>query len=113
MADVNNRGTQRTGATAGTASTGTTGVGDWTTEEKYWRDNFASRPYIRTDRGFDYYRPGYRYGFESAQRYVGKQWNEVESDLRTGWDRFEHRGQSKWEDLKDAVRDAWNRVTRR
>ena len=110
MADINNRETQRT---AGTATGTTTGVGDWLTEEKYWRDNFASRPYVRTDRGYDYYRPGYRYGFESATRYRGKQWNEVEPDLRTGWDRFEHRGQSKWEDLKDAVRDAWNRVTGR
>jgi hypothetical protein len=107
MADLNNRETQRTGTTAGTT------IGDWTTEERYWRDNFASRPYARADRGFDYYRPGYRYGFESAQRFRGKQWNEVESDLRSGWDRFEQRGQSTWENVKDAVRDAWNRVAGR
>jgi hypothetical protein len=107
MADINNRETQRAGTTTGTTT------GDWTTEERYWRDNFASRPYVRTDRGFDYYRPGYRYGFESAQRFRGKQWNDVESDLRTGFDRYEQRGQSKWEDVKDAVRDAWNRVTGR
>jgi hypothetical protein len=114
MADLNNREAQRAGgAAAGTATGTTTGVGDWATEEKYWRENFSSRPYVRTDRGVDYYRPGYRYGFESANRYRGKQWNEMESDLRTGWDRFEHRGQSKWEDLKEAVRDAWNRVTGR
>jgi hypothetical protein len=109
MADLNNRETQR----AGTAKTGTTGLGDWNTEEKYWRDNFSSRPYARPDRGFDYYRPGFRYGFESAQRFRGKQWNEVEPDLRSGWDRYEHRGQSTWENVKDAVRDAWNRVTGR
>jgi hypothetical protein len=100
MADLNNRETQRTG-TAGTA-----GIGDWNTEEKYWRDNFGSRPYIRADQGFDYYRPGYRYGFESAQRFRGKQWNEVEPDLRFGWERYEHRGQSTWENVKDAARDA-------
>jgi hypothetical protein len=110
MADLNNRETQRTGTT-GTA--GTTGIGDWTTEEKYWRDNFPSRPYARGDRSFDYYRPGYRYGFESAQRFRGKAWTDVESDLRGGWDRYEHRGQSTWENVKDAVRDAWNRVTGR
>jgi hypothetical protein len=109
MADLNNRETQRTG----TAKPGTTGLGDWNTEEKYWRDNFASRPYARPDRGFDYYRPGFRYGFESAQRFRGKQWNEVEPDLRSGWDRYEHRAQSTWENVKDAVRDAWNRVTGR
>ncbi len=108
MADLNNRETQRTGTT-----TGTTDIGVWNTEERYWRDNFTSRPYARADRGFDYYRPAYRYGFESANRYPGKQWNDVESDLRSGWDRYEQRGESTWENIKDAVRDAWDRVARR
>jgi hypothetical protein len=35
----------------------------------------------------------------------------VEADLRTGWDKYEHRGTSTWERIKDAVRDAWHRVT--
>jgi len=114
MADINDREPQRTGTASGTsATTGAAGVRDWSTEEQYWRDTFASRPYARADRGFDYYRPGYRYGFESAQQFRGKQWNEVESDLRGGWDRYEHRGQSTWENVKDAVRDAWDRVLRR
>jgi hypothetical protein len=91
------------GATAGTS--------DWVTEDNYWRTNFASRPYARADRGYEAFQPGYRYGFESAKRYPGRKWNEVESDLRSGWDRFEHRSQSTWENVKDAVRDAWDRVT--
>jgi hypothetical protein len=85
----------------------------WSDEESYWRDKWNSRPYTTADRGFEYYRPGYRYGFEAANRYRGRQWNDVESDLQTGWDRFEHRGQSTWENMKEAVRDAWNRVTNR
>ena len=86
---------------------------DWGTEEQYWRNNFSTRPYATADRGFDFYQPGYRYGYESATRYRGRNWNDVESDLRTGWDRYEHRGQGTWEHVKDAVRDAWNRVTGR
>ena len=110
MADRSEMGsTSRTGATPGT--TGTTGLIDWTTEDAYWRQNYASRPYVRADRGYEYYQPGYRYGFESAQRYRGREWNEVESDVRRGWDRFEYRAQSTWENVKDAVRDAWDRVT--
>jgi hypothetical protein len=42
---------------------------------------------------------------------MGRSWNDVESDLRTGWDRYEGRGNSTWENVKDAVRDAWHRVT--
>ena len=54
---------------------------------------------------------GYRYGFEAANRYEGRSWNEVESDLSRSWDKYEHRGNSTWEQIKDAVRDAWDRVT--
>jgi hypothetical protein len=92
----------------------TSGVStDWTDEEQYWRSNWSSRPYVSADQGFDYYRPGYQYGYESATRYRGRDWNDVEGDLRSGWERFENRGQRTWENVKDAVRDAWNRVTNR
>jgi hypothetical protein len=83
----------------------------WNDEETYWRSNWRARPYAQADRGFDYYSPGYRYGFDAANKYHGRQWNDVEPDLRSGWDKYEHRGQSTWEHMKDAVRDAWNRVT--
>jgi hypothetical protein len=44
---------------------------------------------------------------------MGRSWSEVESDLRTGWDKFEGRSQteSTWDKVKDAVQDAWHRVT--
>ena len=58
-----------------------------------------------------YYRPGYRYGVESASRYPGRRWEEVETELQRDWDRYEHRAQSTWEQMKSAVRDAWDRVT--
>jgi hypothetical protein len=94
-----------------TASRTAGDLSDWTAEDNYWRSTFTSRPYVRADRGYEAYRPGYRYGFESATRHRGRQWDEVESELRSGWDRYEHRGQSMWENVKDAVRDAWDRVT--
>lgn len=85
---------------------------DWANEENYWRTNYRNRPYASSgDYDFDYYRPGYRYGFESAQRYHGRSWDDVESDLSRGWNAFEHRGTSTWEQVKAAVRDAWDRVT--
>jgi hypothetical protein len=57
--------------------------------------------------------PGYRYGCESAQKLHNGKWEDVESELRTGWDRYEHRGTSTWEHMKDAVRDGWNRMVHR
>lgn len=85
-------------------------LGDWGAEEKYWRENWSSRPYTTSDRDFSFYQPGYRYGVECANRMQGKEWSEAEGDVRSGWDSFEHRGSSTWEHMKDAVRDGWNRI---
>jgi hypothetical protein len=87
--------------------------GDWSSERDWWRDNYSSRPYASADRGFDQYEPGYRYGYESASRYRGRNWNDVEPDLRSGWNNYEHRGANKstWEEIKDSVKDAWDHVT--
>ena len=60
---------------------------DWTTEDEYWRTNYSSKPYA-SGTTYDRWQPGYRYGWESAQRYQGRDWNDVENDLRTGWDRL-------------------------
>ena len=83
---------------------------DWSVEDTYWRSNYRNRPYAGSQ-DYDFYRPGYRYGFESANRFRGKNWNEVESDLERDWNTYEHRGKSTWEQVKAAVRDAWDRVT--
>ena len=84
----------------------------WEDEESYWRTNWRTRPYASSGAAdYDAYQPGYRYGFESAQRYADREWNDVESDLRTNWHSYEHRGSSTWEQVKDAVRDAWDRIT--
>lgn len=105
MADTNRSTT--TGTT-----TGTTGAGTWDAEDTFWRSSYNSRPYAKADRDYSHYQPAYRYGWESANRYSGRDWNAVENDLRSGWDRYEHRGASKsaWEEVKDAAKDAWDRV---
>jgi hypothetical protein len=85
---------------------------DWKSEDEYWRTNYRNRPYAAGGSNeYGYYQPGYRYGVESATRYRGREWNDVEADLQRDWDRYEHRGQSTWEQMKAAVRDAWDRVT--
>ena len=87
---------------------------EWSTEDAYWRMNYKSRPYASSgSNDYDFYQPGYRYGYESANRYSGRAWNEVEADLKSGWNTFEHRTESTWEQIKDAARDAWDRVTGR
>lgn len=84
----------------------------WEDEDTYWRQSYRTRPYATSsEREYDFYRPGYRYGYEAAHKYEGRNWNEIESDLSRSWNTYEHRENSTWEDIKDAVRDAWDRVT--
>lgn len=94
------------------SSTGAATDRSWDQEDTYWRGNYQGRPYVGTNRNYDSWRPAYRYGWESANRYNGKNWSEVEMDLRSGWERYEHRGDTRttWEQVKDAVRDGWDRM---
>jgi hypothetical protein len=82
--------------------------GDTTEEERYWRENYASRPYVERGADYDTYAPAYRYGAAAHRRYLGRDWNDVEPQLRQDWER-EH-GESTWDRFKDAVHDAWMRV---
>ena len=60
-----------------------------------YRDTFRSDWDSRygKDRPFDEYERGYRYGWESGQseRYRGKQFRDVESDLQSGWSDYSTR----------------------
>lgn len=82
----------------------------WDDEDAYWRTNYRTRPYGASG-DYERFRPGYRFGFDSAARYRGREWNDVEPDLASDWETYEDRGESTWEQVKDAVRDAWNRIT--
>lgn len=84
----------------------------WDDEDAYWRTNYRTRPYASSG-DYEHFQPGYRFGFDSASRYRGRDWNDVEPELERDWDSYEDRGESTWEQIKDAVRDAWSRVTGR
>ena len=61
--------------------TGTTGTGsvsgDWNLDQQWWRENLSNEPYVTADRRFEDYEPGYRFGYESANRYRGRSWNDI------------------------------------
>lgn len=79
-----------------------------TIEDAYWRENYHTRPYASADRGYEYYQPAYRYGWESRARYGDRQWDEVESDLQREW-KATAPTKMEWNEARSAVRDAWHR----
>lgn len=86
----------------------------WEDEDEFWRAHYHERPYYSTRGGdYDFYQPGYRYGYEAARQHPDREWRDLEPDLSRDWDLYENRGESRWEQVKDAVRDAWDRVTGR
>jgi uncharacterized protein (TIGR02271 family) len=74
-----------------------------------WQKNYAS-----LGGTYDDYAPAYRYGYDMRRdaRYQGRNWDDVESSLRSDWDaRYGSSGASTWERMKAAVRSGWDRMT--
>ena len=82
----------------------------WSTHDNAFRSHY-NQYYGTTGRNYDYYQPGYRYGYELAndQRYSGRDWSLIEADVRRDW---EATGRGAWEEFKDSIRHGWNEVKR-
>lgn len=87
---------------------GTTGVRD----DRYYRTHFQSN-YGSSGSSYDDYAPAYSYGTQmrSDSRYGGRQWDDVESELRTDWESRNTGVGATWEKMKAAVRHGWDRMT--
>jgi uncharacterized protein (TIGR02271 family) len=81
-------------------------------DDSYFRNHFTST-YGASGASYDDYAPAYSYGSQMASsgRYTGRQWDDVESDLRTDWESRNSGGASTWEKMKAAVRHGWDRMT--
>jgi hypothetical protein len=103
------------GAALGAVAGGLVGKGvaeqvNPTIEEAYWRENFASRPYVTPGTSHDDYGPAYRYGWESRGRYSDKGFDEVDGALERDWGRAKGKSRLTWAQAKAASRDAWDRI---
>jgi hypothetical protein len=84
---------------------------DPTAEEAYWRDNYATRPYVASGATFDEYGPAYRYGVDTYGRYEGRSFEQAEPELMRDWDRAKGTSKLTWENAKHATRDSWQRLS--
>jgi hypothetical protein len=100
------------GGAAGVATGGTSDLDfDPSPWDAYWRENYASRPYVGDGASFDDYGPAFRYGTLSyARTDHPREWHEVESELESGWESARGTSRLGWNEAKLAVRDAWNRM---
>lgn len=85
---------------------------DPTTEDAYWRENYANRSYFDQSHTYDNdYAPAYRHGWESRSRYHDRTWDEAEGEIKKGWESAKANSRLTWEKARHATRDAWDRVT--
>lgn len=82
-------------------------------DDVYYRNHWNS-VYGSTGGAYDEYQPAYSYGNEMARndKYRGRPWTEVETDLRSDWDNRYPGEQSTWDKMKSAVRHGWERMMR-
>ena len=97
--------------TAGTGSAldiGSNLIGD---DDDYYRNHFLAN-YSGED--YERVKPAYVYGADMARndKYRGRQWDEVENDLRSDWStRGGDTAGDTWDRMKAAVRRGWDRMT--
>jgi hypothetical protein len=78
-----------------------------TVEDEFWREHHRTRPFANKDVPYEEYRPAYQYGWKARERYRGKEFDEIESDLSTEWPQARATSKLDWERARPAVRDAW------
>ena len=75
----------------------------------YFESRFDSVDYRGADETFDDYRPAYRYGTQSRTRYGDRDWDDnMESELKQGWEKTKGNSRLTWERAKNAVKDAFS-----
>lgn len=84
----------------------TSRTADWSNYEtnfrKHWTTNYGNRGGT-----YEQYAPAYQYGYDmvSDPRYRGRNWADIEPNLRRDW---ETRQPGTWDQFKNSVRYAWD-----
>lgn len=81
-----------------------------TAEEKYWEENYKTRPYVVETESYETYRPAYRHGINAYTKYQGRDFQEVESEMSKDWAGARGNSLLEWEDAREASRDAYGRL---
>jgi len=82
-------------------------------DDSYYRNHYTST-YGTSGESYDTYRPAYEYGstMHRNPQYSNRAWDdELENELRSGWQSRYPGGPSTWDKVKEAVRHGWNRLT--
>lgn len=102
------------GAVGGAVIGGLAGKGvgeliDPTTEDT-WREEYFNSHQHKKGRTHEDYRAAYRYGVAECTRRPDRRFEDVEADLRAGWDRARGDSKMSWDEARGAAKDAFDRT---
>jgi hypothetical protein len=84
---------------------------DLSRQNRYWHEEYASRPYVPDGASYADYGPAYRHGSRAALHSAQpRDWPQAEDQLARGWKAARESSRLGWEEARPAVRDAWQRV---
>ena len=95
---------------AGAAGNAIASSVDAEAEQRYWRENYAERPYVDPSADYADYAPAYDYGVGSFVQHQGRDFDDVEEQLAREWTRARGSSSLDWDRARPASRDAWERV---
>jgi hypothetical protein len=102
------------GAVAGAVIGASVAVGpevDVSEQDRYWRQDYATRPYVPEGASYDDYGPAYRHGSRAALHSAqSRDWPAAEEELARSWETARETSRLGWDEARPAVRDAWERV---
>ncbi|MDB4882704.1 MAG: hypothetical protein JWL95_1470 [Gemmatimonadetes bacterium] len=80
-------------------------------DDNFYRSHYESSPNRLADRGFEDVRPAYHLGHIAAHNpdYASKSWNEVETDLRRGWNSEPSKKYGEWSSVSGYASEGFNR----
>jgi hypothetical protein len=76
--------------------------------DAYWIERYEQEPYYVKGAIYADYAPAYRLGYEARARYCGYEFEELESQLQSGFDRAKGGSRLNWLAARPAARAAWD-----
>jgi hypothetical protein len=77
-------------------------------EDTFWSENYKSRPYVESSEPYAKYKPMYHYGIDAYKSFSGREYHEIEPELKEGWAEKNH--ELSWDKAQHAVKDAYNKL---
>lgn len=99
--------TNRIGVSGGGPQGGTSS-GPTAYSESWFRENYSTLDGLAPERDYDHYEPGFRYGWESADRHRGRAWPDAEAELERDW--RSRQADRDWSEYKGSIRHAFDRA---